>query len=132
MSTDYSVQPTSTAFSAVTLTSAYTGNRHVFDAAGFQKLSIDLNYAMGGAETGNTMELLVEHSPDGGTNWYKLVIDTTSTSTSVITPREWQMAPEKLNVIIDIAYKKMRLSLKETGVASNYGTATVAYTLSGQ
>ena len=128
---EYSVQPTSTAFNAVTLTAAYTENRHVFSTGGMQKLSIDLNYAMGSAETGNTMELLIEHSPDNGSNWYKLVIDTTSTSTSVITPREWQMAPEKLNIILDIAYKTMRMSIKETGVATNYGTATVAYTLSG-
>jgi hypothetical protein len=131
MSDYFAVQPTSTAFSAVTLTNAYTGNRHILNADGMSKLSIDINYAMGGAETGNTMELLLEHSPDDGQNWYKLVIDTTTT-VSTITPREWTMAPEKLNIIVDIAYKKMRMSIKETGVATNYGTATVVYTLSGQ
>jgi hypothetical protein len=131
MSDYFAVQPTSTAFNAVTLTNAYTGNRHILQADGMSKLSIDLSYTMGNAETGNTMELLLEHSPDNGVNWYKLVIDTTTT-VSTITPREWTMAPEKLNVIVDIAYKKMRMSIKETGVATNYGTATVVYTLSGQ
>lgn len=127
---EYSVQPSSTAFSAVTLTAAFSGNQHTFDAAGFHKLSIDINYAMGAAETANTLELQLEHSPDNGLNWYKLVIDNTSTF-SVITARAWQMSEEKLNVIVDIAYKKMRMSIKETGVATNFGTATVAYTLTG-
>ncbi len=122
-------QPAFTAFSGVTLTAAYTGNRKTFETGGFSKVSIDLVYAMGAAEAGNTMEFQLEASSDG-TNWHKLVIDTTGLS-SVITPREWQMAPESLNVIIDVAYKYMRMSLKETGVAANFGTATVNITLSG-
>lgn len=122
-------QPAFTAFSGVTLTAAYTGNRKTFETGGFSKLSLDLTYAMGAAEGGNTMEFQLEASHNG-TDWHKLVIDTTGTA-SVITPREWQMAPESLNVILDIAYKHMRLSLKETGVVTNYGTATVNVTLSG-
>ena len=128
---EYPVQNTVVAFNNVLLTAAFTGNQHIVDVGGMSKLSVDLNYAMGGAETGNTMEMQIEHSPDGGTNWYKLVIDTTTT-VSTITPRVWTMAPEKLNVVLDIAYKKLRISLKETGVATNYGRATVAYTLSGE
>ena len=127
----YAVQPTMVAFNNVLLTAAFTGNQHIVDVGGMSKLSIDLNYAMGSAETSNTMEVQIEHSPDGGTNWYKLVIDTTTT-VSTITPRVWTMAPEKLNIIVDIAYKKLRVSLKETGVATNYGRATVTYTLSGE
>lgn len=127
----YQTQSVVTAFSNVTLTNAFTGNQFVVDCGGMSKLTLDVNYAMGSAETGNTMEFQLEHSPDNGTNWYKLVIDTTTT-VSTITPRVWTMAPEKLNVIVDIAYKKVRLSLKETGVATNYGTATVVATLSGQ
>lgn len=127
----YQTQAVLPAFTATTLTAAFTGNQFIMDTAGMSKLTLDLNYAMGGAETSNTMEFQLEHSPDNGTNWYKLVIDTTTT-TSIITPRVWSMSPEKLNVIVDIAYKKMRLSLKETGVATNYGTATVVATLSGQ
>lgn len=127
----YQVQAVIPAFTATTLTAAFTGNQLVMDTGGMSKLTLDLSYAMGNAETGNTLEFQLEHSPDDGTTWYKLVIDTTG-ATSVITPRVWSMAPENLNVIIDIAYKKMRLSLKETGVAANYGTATVVATLSGQ
>lgn len=127
----YQTQAVIPAFTATTLTAAFTGNQFVMDTGGMSKLALDINYAMGGAETSNTLEFQLEHSPDNGANWYKLVIDTTGAS-SVITPRVWSMAPEKLDVIIDIAYKKMRLSLKEVGVASNYGTATVVATLSGQ
>lgn len=130
MSEYFGSQQTIVAFNGTALTNAYTGNRFTFQTGGFTKLSIDASYAMGAAETANTMELQLEHSPDNGANWYKLVIDTTATA-STITPREWTMAPDKLNVILDIAYKTMRISLKESGVATNAGTASVSLTLSG-
>jgi hypothetical protein len=130
MSEYFANQPSIVAFSGVELTSAYTGNRFEFATGGFTKLTLDLSYAQGAAETGNTMQFQLEHSPDDGVNWYSLVIDATDT-VSTITAREWTMAPAKLNVIIDIAYKKMRLSLKETGVDANEGTASVSLTLSG-
>lgn len=130
MSDFYSNQPVIVAFDDAVLTDAYTGNRFVFATGGFQKLSLDLTYAMGAAESANTLQFQLEHSPDDGVTWYKLVIDTTTTS-SAITAREWTMGADNLNVIVDIAYKKMRLSLKESGVATNAGTASVSITLSG-
>lgn len=122
-------QPVINAFSAVTLTATYAGNRKTFETGGFSKLSIDVTYAMGATESGNTLEFQLEASYDG-INWHKLVIDTTTTL-SIVTAREWQMAPESLNVLLDIAYKYMRISLKETGVVTNAGNATVNLTLSG-
>jgi hypothetical protein len=123
-------QPVIVAFDAATLTSAYADNRFVFEAGGFTKLSLDVSYAMGAAEAGNTLQFTLEHSPDNGATWYSLVIDTTSTE-STITPRVWTMAPANLNVIVDIAYRKMRLAIKETGVDANAGTASVTITASG-
>ena len=123
-------QQTINAFSGVALTSAYTDNRFTFDAGGFTKLTLDTSYAMGATESANTLQFQLEHSPDNGVTWYSLVIDTTDT-VSTIVAREWTMAPANLNVIIDIAYKKMRLSIKETGVITNAGTASVSLTLSG-
>lgn len=124
-------QPTIVAFDAVELTNSYSGNQFTFDCGGFTKLSLDVSYAMGDTETGNTLQFQLEHSPDDGDNWYSLVIDATDT-VSVITAREWSMAPASLNVILDIAYRKMRVSVKETGVDANEGTVTMALTLSGQ
>lgn len=116
-------------FEGVTLTNAFTGNRKEFETAGFSKLAIDLGYTMGAAETSNTIELQLETSTDK-VNWYSLVIDNTD-SVSTITDRQWQMAPGNRNILVDIAYKFVRMSLKETGVAANAGTASATITLSG-
>jgi hypothetical protein len=65
-----------------------------------------------------------------GTNWYSLVIDETTTI-SEISERQWQMSEGALSVLVDIGYLFTRVSLKETGVAANAGTATVEILLSG-
>lgn len=125
----YENQPVDVIFSGVTLTSAYTGNRKSFETGGFTKLSLDVTYTMGAAESANTLEIQLESSPNG-TDWYVLVIDATTTI-SAITARAWQMSEGSLNFMLDIAYKYVRVSIKETGVASNAGTATITTTLSG-
>lgn len=116
-------------FEGVTLTNAFTGNRKSFETEGFSKIAIDIGYVMGGAESDNTLELQLEASSDN-VNWYSLVIDS-SDSISVITDRQWQMAPGNRNIFVDIGYKFMRASVKESGVAANAGTASVTITLSG-
>lgn len=127
----YANQVTRPLFTNTTLTAAFAGNRSVFETQGMEKLTLDFKYLMGGAESANKLEFQLEHTPDDGVTWYSLVIDSTST-TSVLTPRVWEVTGDNnINVIVDIAYKKMRLSLRESGVAVNFGTATVTYTLSG-
>jgi hypothetical protein len=126
---NYPNQPSRPLFSAATLTSAFTDNRKVFETAGFSKLSLEITYDMDAGETANTMELQLEESSNG-TDWFSLVIDDTTT-VSVISARTWQMSEGNLNILVDIAYRFMRLSIKETGVATTAGTASVGYTLSG-
>lgn len=127
----YSNQPVRTAFSSVALTSTYT-NQYSFHVGGHSKLSLDINYARGATEAASKMQFKLEHSPDEGVNWYSLVIDETTTI-STITAREWEIGnTAKLNVLIDIAYKQMRLSVKESGVVTNAGNVSVTYTLSGE
>jgi len=127
----YSNQTTRKAFDAVTLSGTASDNRYEFGTEGFSKLTVDLGYAMGGGESANKLAFTLEHSPDGGVNWFSLVIDSTST-TSEITPRVWEITgTNNLSVIVDIAYKLMRISLTESGVATTAGTASVFYTISG-
>jgi hypothetical protein len=126
----YSNQPSIRLFNAVTLTNAFSGNRKEFTTEGFSKLTLYTTYAQGGGETSNTLEFQLDASHNG-TDWFTLVVDTTTASTSVVTAREWQMSTGSLNVILDIAYPHMRMSLKETGVVTNAGTASVHCTLSG-
>ena len=123
-------QPTRVEFNAVTLTAAYTDNRKEIDCGGMTKIALDIDYAMGAAETANVMSFTLEHSPDDGVTWYSLVIDSTGT-TSEITPRVWELTgTNKVNIIVDIAYKKMRLSMSEA-FTTNAGTVSVTSTLSG-
>ena len=127
----YQVQQSVTAFDAVTLTDDYADNQYVLPCGVAEKLSIDIDYAQGASETGNICHLTLEHSTDG-TNWYSLVIDETNT-VSDITAREWNITGDAaLNIILDVAYKNIRVSIKESGVGSNAGTATVVLTTSGR
>lgn len=127
----YNNQPTRNAFDGVTLTAAYAANRKTIDCAGMTKIALDIDYAMGASESANILDFTLEHSPDGGTTWYSLVIDTTTTVSDIV-PRAWNITGDnKVNVIIDIAYKKLRMSMLESGVVTNFGTASVEYTLSG-
>lgn len=130
---DYSVQPKVVLFNNVTLTSAYSGNRSTtLNVNGMMKLSLDIKYARGAAEASSKLLFQIEHTPDNGANWYSLVIDETGT-TSVLTAREWEIgATGNLNVILDIAYADVRVSVKESGVSVNPGTVTMTAIASGE
>lgn len=105
-----------------------------FPTGAYSKLTLDLIYGMGAAETTNSIEMKVEGSPDR-INWYRLPIDTTATQ-STITAREWTFVgtngtTANISIILDIAYKFMRVAFKETGVSSAKGTVFCEATLSG-
>jgi len=127
---NYTSQPVIPLFNTATLTADYTGNRKVFETGGFSKLSLDVVYNMDAGETLNLLEFQLEAS-NNGTDWFILAIDTTTTTESTITERHWEMSEGSQNILIDIAYKYMRLSLLESGVVTTFGTASVTATLSG-
>lgn len=128
---EYRIQQPVTIFDDVTLTANHTDNEYVLSVAGMEKLSLDIDYAQGAAETGNICHFKIEHSTDG-TNWHQLVIDDTTT-VSDITGREWNITGDAaLNVILDIAYKQVRISVRETGVVANAGTVTMVALPSGR
>lgn len=127
---EYLVQPKSVAFDGAALTAAFTGNEFVLPVKGMSKLSIDIDYTRGGGEASSKMFMKIEHSTDG-TNWHSLVIDETST-TSVITAREWEIGnTAKLNVLVDIAYHQIKISVRESGVVTNAGTLNMTVVPSG-
>lgn len=123
---------------SVALTDSYdVANKTIaFPTGGFSKLNLDVLYTMGSAETSNSIELRLECSPDG-TNWYRLPNDSTSAGTSTLTAREFTFvgtnaAAATISIGLDIFYKWMKLSVKESGVAANAGTVYVEGTLSGR
>lgn len=113
-----------------TLTNSYTGEGAVVSDAIFigksDSVALDITYTMGADETSNTMQVEVEVANPVGTgapeatDW--MLYSTISSGT--VTASEWSMSPGSYHVIIDIAAKYIRLSFKETGVATNFGTVS--------
>lgn len=129
---------------AVALTSSYeaettpqTTATKTFDVGGFSRVEFAINYTMGATESSNSIEVKIEWSPDG-TNFYRVMNDSTSAGTSTLTVREFtyvgvNAAAAPVTFGLDIAYKDvLRVSVKETGVASNAGTVFVEACLSGR
>lgn len=119
---------------SVTLAGTY-GTAKAFKVAGYSKLNLDVLYTMGAAETSNSIELLIEQSSDG-VNYYRIPNETVTAGTSTLTAREFTFvgtnaAAATISIGLDIFYKYVRVSVKETGVGSNFGTAYVEGTLSG-
>lgn len=130
-----------TTYTGVTLESTYQNEASnvatkTFKVGGYVKVALDIVYTMGSAESSNSIEVKIEGSPDG-TNFFRLPNDSTSGGTSTITAREFTFvgtnaAAANISIGIDIFYKYLRVSIKETGVGSNKGTVSVEATLSGK
>ena len=120
----------------VTLTNAYnTTVMSIVKTAGHSKLDLDLLYTMGATETSNSIEVKVECSTDG-INFYRIPNESTTGGTSTLTAREFTFvgadaAATTISIGLDIFYKYVKVSLKETGVVTNFGTVYVEGTLSG-
>ncbi len=125
---------------SVTLESTYqaestTVATKTLKVTGYSKLNLDVLYTMGAAETSNTIEIKVEGSPDG-VNFYRLANESVSGATSTLLAREFTFAGVNADVAtisigLDIFYKYVRFSAKETGVASTKGTVYGEVTLLG-
>lgn len=124
----------------IALTAAYqaesgTNPTKSFRTAGQSKLNLDISYTMGAGETGNSIQLKVEGSSDGK-NFYRIPNEAVSTGTSTLTAREFTFvgvnaANATISIGLDIFYKYMRVSAKETIGASTFGTVFIEGTLSG-
>lgn len=107
----------------------------IFETGGFSKLNLNILYTMGATETTNSIEIRVDNSDDR-TNWYRLPNEAVSSGTSTLTAREFTFvgadaAAATISIGLDVFYKYMRISLKETGKATNFGTVFVEGLLSG-
>ena len=129
---------TGTTRTSVALTAAYdvANKTKILPTGGYSKLNLDILYTMGATETSNSIEVRVEGTPDG-TNWYRIPNETVSTGTSTLTAREFTFvgsdaAAATISIGLDIFYKEMRVSVKESGKATNFGTIYIESTLSGK
>ena len=151
MSLNYETQQVSTIIgttsettrTSIALTDAYqaesgfTKPTKAFETGGFSKMNIDLLYTTGAGETSNSIEVKIESSPDG-TNYYRIPNDSTTDGVSTITAREFTYVGASaataypIGISLDIFYKYIKVSAKETGVAANVGTLHGIVTLSGK
>lgn len=123
---------------SVALTTAYdvANKTKIIPTGGYSKINFDVLYTMGAAETANSIELRIDASSDG-TNFYRIANESVSGGTSTLTAREFTFVGVNADVAtisigLDIFYKFVRISAKESGVASNAGTVYVEATLCGE
>ena len=127
------------ALSPATLTAAYAGNRKVLSgSAGMSKIDLRYSYTTGASETSNTLSILIEQSSDG-TNWFAIMNESVSGGTSAITQRTFVDSDNSTaattftsSIGLDIFYDNIRVSAKEGGVATNYGTLYMEGSLLGR
>jgi len=123
---------------SIALTDAYdvANKTKEFAVGGYSKANFDILYTMGATETSNSIELRIEGSSDG-TNWYRLANESVSAGTSTLTRREFtyvgvDAAATTISIGLDIFYKYLKVSVKETGKVTNFGTVYIDCTLSGK
>lgn len=136
--------------SAYATTQAAT-SRKVVDTSDKEKLNLFVSYTTGAGETTNSCEVIVEGyvgtlqgsvshpysstvdteiKADSG-RWVQLGAYAIATGTATYTPTVFQVAGAAAattytgHFIVDIEFSKIRVAAKETGVATNKGTATV-------
>ena len=122
----------------ITLTALYdvANKTKIFETSGYSKVNIDIFYTMGATETSNSIELRVESSPDR-VNWYRLANESVSAGVSTLDAREFTFigsdaTTATISIGLDIFYKYIRVSLKETGVLTNFGSVYCEATLAGK
>lgn len=107
------------------------------ETGGFVQIVVDVLYTTGAAETNNSIEMRVKVSNDK-INFYQIANEAVSAGVSTLTQREFTLVGASaataytISVPLDVMYKFMEFSFKETGVAANVGSVFAEYTLSGK
>jgi len=116
--------------SSAALTTSYVAGT-VIDVTDFGMLAVLVKYTMGTGEDGNAIVFKVECSTDG-TNFYQQTNDAATVElreysfTAVSAPGAY----DSIAVLVPVAgVSHVRVSAKETGVASNAGTCDIKYAL---
>jgi hypothetical protein len=106
------------------------------------QITLDVFYTTGAAETNNTIELKVEFantmsnrtSPVTG-DWVQETTISASGGTTTVTPNIYQITGASatttypVQIAVPMASRFIRVSVKESGVAANFGTVTVKCTM---
>lgn len=123
---------------SISLTDAYdvANKTKIIETGGFSKLSLNVLYTMGATETANSIEVRLDVSTDG-VNFYRIANEAKTAGATTATAEEYSFvgadaAAATISIFKDIAYKYIRVSVKETGKVTNFGTVFVEALLSGK
>lgn len=133
---------TGTTLTSVDLTASYqaqsgfTTPTYALSAEGYVKMNLSILYTMGATETSNSIEIKVEQSTDG-TNYYRIPNEAVSGGVSTLTAREFTFvgtnaAAATISIGLDVFYPFIKISGKETGKVTNFGTTYAEITLLGR
>lgn len=124
------------ALTPATLTAAYTANTKTITTSGKSVLVLDIKYVTGAGETGTTLDVQVQDSPDR-VNFFTLTNEAASAGTSTLTARTFALAGGvaaatfAISYRLDITYKFMKISVQEAGVVTNFGNIYVGAQVAG-
>lgn len=113
------------------LTAAYVAGT-VIKCGTVNHVTLGISYAMGAGETANSIEVKVEHKLYGGDGYYRKVNEADSTGTTTITLKEYTFAAvsaaetaDSFTLEIPVNCESLKISVKETGKATNFGTCSI-------
>ena len=126
--------------SAQLLTASYvtTSTVGAIDVRGVSQVTVYREYAPGTGETSNTLEIRVQTSVDGTPTNFHIEGSLTTTTPSAVTDNEFQYQSASTSagttylgvpIRIPIDANHLRIQVKETGVATNFGTCTIRVVL---
>lgn len=119
-----------------TLTVAYTGNTKTLPISGKSEFVFDVKYTTGSSETGTTLDIQVQDSPDN-VNFFTITNEAAAAGTSTLTSRTFAYVGGAGSTVysfsyrLDISYKFLKISVQESGVSSNYGTVYIGAQVAG-
>lgn len=121
------------------LLSVYQGSSPIYLGAGFQ-LMLEVDYTMGSGESGNSIQLKLEFNNDdtseSPTVWRREITESASSGTVTMTQAERTFSAtqspgtyDRFEIPLPIGSRWLKVSAKETGVATNEGFIVVSVTV---
>uniref|UniRef100_A0A6M3IWG5 Uncharacterized protein n=1 Tax=viral metagenome TaxID=1070528 RepID=A0A6M3IWG5_9ZZZZ len=116
---------------ATELTASYVEGT-VIECGNVNQVSLFVAYTMGAGETSNSIEIKTEFKPFGGDSYYREASSDTVRGTVTLAPIEYSFAAVSAagtydNFVIEVPAncERLKVSAKETGKATNFGTCSI-------
>ena len=130
-----------TSASVKTLAATYSSaNSAVIQSGKAEKILLLISYTMGASETSNSIEVKVEFSDAVAGTYRRQTGEAYSSGTTTLVPNEYSFAAVSAAATYDhfaieldnVGAEYVKVSVKETGKATNFGTCYIYATVSGR